>query len=206
MITNTFKSVSEVHALTINNVDTFFSSNISSLFSIIPLKETTHSLANKAFANDWLNETHWHTVFIWTNKVWSTLWKLEKKNKLFLSNGQLYEQTNDVAIVNSVYTWFARWVTTWIRPRTYITTSIYIFNLMGYQQLPKKLPFYANDIQLYLTFKTNDINVTVERVVSCVADISSWIGENEPKLNHDKTDVSLIHSWFRHEIAATQPL
>ena len=65
---------------------------------------------------------------------------------------------------------------------------------MGYQQLPKKLPFYANDIQLYLTFKTNDINVTVERVVSCVADISSWIGENEPKLNHDNTDVSLIHS------------
>ena len=65
---------------------------------------------------------------------------------------------------------------------------------MGYQQLPKKLPFYANDIQLYLTFKTNDINVTVEHVVSCVADISGWIRENEPKLNHHKTDVSLIHS------------
>ena len=30
-------------------------------------------------------------------------------------------------------------------------------------------------------------------MVSCVADISGWIGENEPKLNYDKTDVSLIH-------------
>ena len=59
-ITDTFEFVNEVHALTLNDGDVLVSYDVSSLFTNVPLEEeeTIHILADKAFANDWFNETH----------------------------------------------------------------------------------------------------------------------------------------------------
>ena len=53
------------------------------MFTNVPLEETIRILADKAFANDWFNETH-HL----------NLLEGATKDQLFLLNGQLYEQTD----------------------------------------------------------------------------------------------------------------
>ena len=57
--------------------------------------------------------------------------------------------------------------------------------------------FYADDSQLYLTFKPNDEVNVVEalcRVESCLTDIVSWMHNNMLKLNTDKTEVIVFSS------------
>ena len=56
---------------------------------------------------------------------------------------------------------------------------------------------YADDTQHYLAFKTNYLNLAIDRVVSCVPEVSCWMGQNDLKLNPEKTDILLIHSRFR---------
>ena len=56
---------------------------------------------------------------------------------------------------------------------------------------------YADDTQLYLAFKTNHMNLAIDRVVSCVSEISCWMEQNDLRLNPDKTHILLIHSRFR---------
>ena len=56
---------------------------------------------------------------------------------------------------------------------------------------------YADETQLYLAFKTDDVNLAIGRVVSCVSEISCWMEKNDLKLNPEKTDILLIHSRFR---------
>ena len=51
-ITDTFEFVNEVHGLTINSGDMLISFDVSSLFTNVPLEETIHILADKAFMND----------------------------------------------------------------------------------------------------------------------------------------------------------
>ena len=41
------------------------------------------------------------------------------------------------------------------------------------------------------------MNLAIDRVVSCVSDISCWMEQNDLKLNPDKTNILLIHSRFR---------
>ena len=50
-------------------------------------------------------------------------------------------------------------------------------------------------------FKTNHLNLAIDRVVSCVSEISCWMEQNDLKLNPDKTDILLIHSRFRESPA-----
>ena len=57
-ITDTFEFVNEVHRLTINSGDMLVSFDVSSLFTNVPLEETIHILADKAFINDWFKVTH----------------------------------------------------------------------------------------------------------------------------------------------------
>ena len=45
--------------------------------------------------------------------------------------------------------------------------------------------------------KTDDVNLAIDRVVSCVSEISCWMEQNDLKLNQQKTDILLIHSRFR---------
>ena len=41
---------------------------------------------------------------------------------------------------------------------------------------------YADDTQLYLAFKTNHINLAIDRVVSCVSEITYWMEQNDLRL------------------------
>ena len=54
--------------------------------------------------------------------------------------------------------------------------------------------FYADDTQLYLSFKPND-SVTQQqafhRIEHCLIDIETWMNESKLKLNTDKTEVIL---------------
>ena len=54
--------------------------------------------------------------------------------------------------------------------------------------------FYADNTQLYISFKDCDVDVARLRVENCVADICYWMELNELKLNHDKTEIMLIYS------------
>ena len=51
-ITDTFEFVNEVNVLTLNDGAVLVSSDVSSLFTNVPLDETIHILADKAFVND----------------------------------------------------------------------------------------------------------------------------------------------------------
>ena len=58
---------------------------------------------------------------------------------------------------------------------------------------------YADDIQLYITFKStslNDIQQVKLRVECCVRDIDEWMIRNYLKLNQDKMDLVVISSRF----------
>ena len=61
--------------------------------------------------------------------------------------------------------------------------------------------FYADDTQLYISFKDCDVDVARPRAESCVADICHWMDLKELKLNHDKTESMLIYSKYH-----TRPL
>ena len=61
--------------------------------------------------------------------------------------------------------------------------------------------FYADDTQLYISFKDCDVDVAKLRVENCVADICQWMDVNELKLNHDKTKIMLAYSKYH-----TRPL
>ena len=41
------------------------------------------------------------------------------------------------------------------------------------------------------------MNLAIDRVVSCVSEISCWMEQNDLRLSPDKTDILLIHSRFR---------
>ena len=56
---------------------------------------------------------------------------------------------------------------------------------------------YADDIQLYVTFKVDDnISKTssIDKLERCIADIKSWMNSNMLKVNDDKTDLVCITS------------
>ena len=61
--------------------------------------------------------------------------------------------------------------------------------------------FYADDTQLYISFKDWNVDVARLSVENCVADICHWMDVNELKLNHDKTEIILIYSRYH-----TRPL
>ena len=42
---------------------------------------------------------------------------------------------------------------------------------------------YAEDTQLYVVFKNDDIDSTTDRIADCVSDICLWMERNELKLN-----------------------
>ena len=80
-------------------------------------------------------------------------------------------------------------------PLLYLLYTAPISDVIAKRQLNYHL--YADDTQLYLAFKTNHMNLAIDRVVSCVSEISCWMEQNDLRLNPDKTDILLIHSRFR---------
>ena len=95
MISDTFGFVNEVHELVVNNGHILVSYDVSSLFTNVPLEETIQLLADKAFINNWFNETYHLNL----NKLdLVDLFRVATKDQLFTFNGQLYEQTDGVAM------------------------------------------------------------------------------------------------------------
>ena len=59
---------------------------------------------------------------------------------------------------------------------------------------------YADDKQIYLTFKSSvlgDMELSRERVETCVRDIYRWMLYNNLKMNNDKTELLILHSRYR---------
>ena len=60
--------------------------------------------------------------------------------------------------------------------------------------------FYADDTQLYITFKTDsasDACLAKSRVEHCVEEIDRWMISNKLKLNDDKTELIVFSSKYR---------
>ena len=60
--------------------------------------------------------------------------------------------------------------------------------------------FYADDSQLYISFKTsclNDMEFSKSKMETCVRDIDLWMLRNRLKLNQDKTEVLVFSSSYR---------
>ena len=60
--------------------------------------------------------------------------------------------------------------------------------------------FYADDAQLYITFKTDsadDACLAKTRVEHCVEEIDRWMISNKLKLNDDKTELIVFSSKLR---------
>ena len=52
--------------------------------------------------------------------------------------------------------------------------------------------FYADDTQLYCSFKLQDQATSVQAIESCLNDIDAWMLTNMLKLNRDKTELLVI--------------
>ena len=81
-------------------------------------------------------------------------------------------------------------------PVLYLMCTITISEVIKKHKLNYHL--YANDTQLYVAFKNDDIDSITDRIADCVSDICLWMERNELKLKKQKTDILLIHSEFRN--------
>ena len=65
---------------------------------------------------------------------------------------------------------------------------------------------YADDIQMYVSFATNDdnsLNSSITQIENCLSDINLWMTANKLKLNKSKTD--LIYLYLRHNLQTSLP-
>ena len=65
---------------------------------------------------------------------------------------------------------------------------------------------YADDIQMYVSFATNDdnsLNSSITQIENCLSDINLWMTANKLKLNKSKTD--LIYLYSRHNLQTSLP-
>ena len=65
---------------------------------------------------------------------------------------------------------------------------------------------YADDTQLYLSFKLGNGNEAVSKIASVIQDLRHWMAQNFLKLNDDKTEVLLIGTKQQCEKASLQDL
>ena len=94
-VTDTFEFVNEVQSLEMNRDDILVSYDVTSLFTNVPLDETIQILADKAFNDDSFNKTHELNL---SRDQLIELLNAATKNQLFQFNGNLYEQTDGVAM------------------------------------------------------------------------------------------------------------
>ena len=94
-VTDTFRFADEVRRFEIKNGEILVSYDITSLFTNVPLEETIQILAEKAFAQDWFNETHSLNL---SKTDLIDLLRAATKNQLFQFDGALYERTDGVAM------------------------------------------------------------------------------------------------------------
>ena len=97
MNTYTVKDISfakEIHGMVINNQEVLVSYVVSSLFTNVPVSETTENLGEKAFKDDWFNKEYDLNI---TKPDLIELLEIATKNQLFQFQESLYEQVDGVA-------------------------------------------------------------------------------------------------------------
>ena len=78
-----------------NEEDILVSYDVTALFTNVPLSETIDILVDKAFTNDWFNQTYDLNL---EKEELTQLLEVATTNQLFQFDGQLYEQTDGVAM------------------------------------------------------------------------------------------------------------
>ncbi|PFX34113.1 Glucose-6-phosphate translocase [Stylophora pistillata] len=94
-ISDTFSFADEIQNLVIDENDILVSYDVTSLFTNVPLQETIEIIAEKAFADNWFNTTHDLSI---TKPELVQLLEVATMNQLFQFDGNLYEQTDGVAM------------------------------------------------------------------------------------------------------------
>ncbi|XP_073258104.1 uncharacterized protein [Porites lutea] len=94
-ISDVFQFAEEIRELDFNEDDILVSYDVSALFTNVPLEETIQILVNKAFNQNWLNETYNLNI---TQEDLVELLRVATKHQLFQFNGSLYEQIDGVAM------------------------------------------------------------------------------------------------------------
>ena len=82
-------------SVSVNEDDILVSYDVTALFTNVPLDETINILVNKAFADDWFNETYGLNL---QKDQLVKLLQIATSNQLFQFDGQLYEQMDGVAM------------------------------------------------------------------------------------------------------------
>ena len=93
-VADIFDFVNEVRELKINKGYILVSYDESSLFTNVPLEETSVILTKKAFRDNWFNSTYNLNI----SKALIDLLNVSTKGQLFQFNGALYEQSDGVAM------------------------------------------------------------------------------------------------------------
>ena len=94
-ITDVFVFADEIRSSRMNEEDILVSYDVRALFTNVPLSETIDILVDKAFTNDWFNQTYDLNL---EKEELTQLLEVATTNQLFQFDGQLYEQTDDVAM------------------------------------------------------------------------------------------------------------
>ena len=94
-ITDVFEFADEIRSNPMNEEDILVSYDVTALFTNVPLSETIDILVDKAFTNDWFNQTYDLNL---EKEELTQLLEVATTNQLFQFDGQLYEQTDGVAM------------------------------------------------------------------------------------------------------------
>ena len=94
-INNIFGFIEDIKNTGIEPNHILVSYDASALITNVPLKETNDILIDKAFAGDWCNKMH--SMQLQKHQL-TDLLKMATTNQLFQFNGELYEQTDGVAM------------------------------------------------------------------------------------------------------------
>ena len=94
-ITDVFDFADEIRSSPMNEEDILVSYDVTALFTNVPLSETIDILVDKAFTNDWFNQTYDLNL---EKEELTQLLEVATTNQLFQFDGQLYEQTDGVAM------------------------------------------------------------------------------------------------------------
>ncbi|XP_068739190.1 uncharacterized protein [Montipora capricornis] len=94
-VSDAFRCAEEIRSLSVKEEGLLVSYDVSALFTNVPLKETRNIIVDKAFTNDWFNRTY--NLNLQRQDLMKLL-EVSTLNQLFQFNGQLYEQTDGVAM------------------------------------------------------------------------------------------------------------
>ena len=94
-VSDAFRCAEEIRSLSVKEEDLLVSYDVSALFTNVPLKETINIIVDKALTDDWFNRTY--NLNLQRQDLMKLL-EVSTSNQLFQFNGQLYEQTDGVAM------------------------------------------------------------------------------------------------------------